>query len=159
ISSSIGYEKILLLTSVIFRGDYQLTHILSGKTYMDVTFESLPLDDLHQFQKILKTELKSRRVQSHDHLPELTVPPFHLSVKIEDAIPRLDQKALLDVISKISDETLAGLSQQAHCALKKNQNLTDKSFKEFLRSSIYSNENRHSQLNTEGNSGFVFAKL
>ncbi|WP_207385322.1 peptide deformylase, partial [Legionella birminghamensis] len=97
---------------------HELTHIVSGKTYMDVTFEALPVNDLLQFYKLINNELRLRKTTAQKNIPELTVPPFHFSVRIDNGVPRLDSKVLEEIIPKISDETLMGLSNQAHCVLK-----------------------------------------
>jgi len=99
---------------------HELTHIVYGKTYMDVTFESLPLEDLLQFEKMLEGEIQSRLIAKGPNIPELTVPPFHFSVKISaSGSPRLDKTELETVLPKMSEETLNGLFNQARVILKK----------------------------------------
>ncbi|MBY0542721.1 MAG: peptide deformylase [Sphingobacteriaceae bacterium] len=139
---------------------HELTHILFGKTYMDVTFETMPVQDLYQFQTMLRDELQNRQVECHDHLPYLTIPPFYLSVKINEAgIPRLDRKELANVLPHMTEETLAGLLNQAQQLLKKKQDITDESLKGLLQLSFYSTENRQHQFIADPNSGFIRSKL
>ena len=139
---------------------HELTHILDGKTYMDVTLESLPLDNLLLFKKRVQNELQNRQGDHHEHLPELTVPPFHFSVKINNAgFPRLDSKELADALPKMTDETLTGLYNQAHRLLKKNQYITDESRKAVPGLSIYSTKNGQNHLEAEPVSGLTKAKL
>lgn len=98
---------------------HELTHILDGKTYMDVAFESLPLEDLNQFQNMLYSEFQRRQVEEYEHFPDLTVPPFHLTIKMNDAgVPNLDSKELANVLPKMTDETLRGLLNQVNQLLK-----------------------------------------
>lgn len=103
---------------------HELTHILHGKTYMDKTFESLSIEELSQFQKMLNSEIGHRQEKNYSHIPELSVPPFHLSVKInaKKGIPKLDPTALAAVLPKMSEETLSGLLSQANQLLKKRSN-------------------------------------
>jgi peptide deformylase len=92
---------------------HELTHILAGKTYMDVTFESLPIEELNLFQRMVQEEVQIRQVAHYVRIPCLTVPPFHLSVKINEAgIPRLDEKELYNALANMTDDTLAGLHSQ-----------------------------------------------
>lgn len=101
---------------------HELTHIVYGKTYIDVTFESLPSADLLQFRKMLINEISRCQDASYSNVPELTVPPFHFSVKINvDGIPKLDPTELAAVLPKMSEETLYGLLNQATELLKKRK--------------------------------------
>jgi peptide deformylase len=101
---------------------HELTHIVYGKTYMDITFESLPVEDLLQFQQMLTDEMKRRREECYSHVPELSVPPFHFSVKInKEGIPKLDAAELAAVLPKMSEDTLYGLLNQANGLLKKRK--------------------------------------
>lgn len=94
---------------------HELTHILDGKTYMDKTFESLSLEDLQLFHTMLNTEIKHRQDDNYAQIPELSVPPFHFSVKINAAgHPKLEPTELAAVLPKMSTETLSGLRLQAH---------------------------------------------
>lgn len=98
---------------------HELTHILDGKTYIDVTLESLSPGDLRQFKSMVAHELK-KRSEHHAHLPDLTLPPFYFSVKIDEAgNMRLDTKELASVVLKMTDETLEGVLRQANQLLKK----------------------------------------
>ncbi|MDI1353146.1 MAG: peptide deformylase [bacterium] len=100
---------------------HELTHIIYGKTYMDVTFEVLPIEELMQFQKMAHSEIQGRQDKSYAQVPTLTVPPFHFSVKVNDiGEPRLDAKELSDVLPKMTEETLSGLLIQANLVLKKS---------------------------------------
>lgn len=99
---------------------HELTHILDGKTYLDVTFEALSEDQLLKFFTMLNAEIKHRLIDSQLNIPELSVPPFHLSVKINaEGIPQLDSDELAAVLPKMTDETLSGLLSQANLQLKK----------------------------------------
>lgn len=99
---------------------HELTHIIDGKTYMDITFETIPKEDLVQFQQMLDHEIQRRQEPVYDEVPELTVPPFYFSVKINaGGVPRLDAKELADVLPKMTADTLSGLFNQAHASLKK----------------------------------------
>jgi peptide deformylase len=100
---------------------HELTHIIDGKTYMDVTFETLPIEDLVQFQKMVHNEIQRRQDEGYAEVPELTVPPFHFSVKVNNiGVPRLDSKELAEVLSKMTEETLSGLLNQVSASLKKS---------------------------------------
>ena len=99
---------------------HELTHIIYGKTYMDITFESISVDDLLQFRKMLIAENMCRRTGAALQIPDLTVPPFHFSVKMNaEGIPTLDPLELAAVLRKMSEETLNGLLNQAQDLLKK----------------------------------------
>jgi peptide deformylase len=101
---------------------HELTHILDGKTYMDVTFEALSLKHLSSFQQLLDEELQKRHHQSlsEQQIPELTVPPFYLSVTIgPSGEPQLDTNALNKALINMTEETLAGLSKRANQLIKK----------------------------------------
>lgn len=98
---------------------HELTHIIGGKTYIDVTFESLCIEELLKFKKMLVNETINRQNKYHSHLPTLTVPPFYFSVKIDNGISRLDIKELAKVLPEMSDETLEGLLTQASFVIKK----------------------------------------
>lgn len=102
---------------------HELTHIIDGKTYMDVTFEKLSIEELRLFQSMGQTEMLRRQNASHNQILSLTVPPFHFSVKIGDTAGalRLDKDELTEVLPKMTKETLSGLLQQANIALKKKQ--------------------------------------
>jgi peptide deformylase len=101
---------------------HELSHILFGKTYMDVTFESLPAEDLVLFHQILNHEIQRRQAEDYSDIPELTVPPFYFSVKIDDeGMPKLAVGELCAVLPQITDETLAGLAHQANVLLKKSR--------------------------------------
>lgn len=103
---------------------HELTHIIYGKTYMDVTFESLPIEDFVQFQEMLHHEIQRRQEEGYNQVPELTVPPFHCSVKVNDiGVPRLDSKALAEVLPKMTEETLSGLLNQAYLLRNKKSHL------------------------------------
>lgn len=98
---------------------HELTHILNGKTYMDVTFACLPPEDLVQFQKMLTDELQRRQENSYSQIPVLSVPPFHISVPInEEGIPFLDPVKLAEVLPKMTEDALSGLLAQADLLLK-----------------------------------------
>ncbi|RUQ85151.1 peptide deformylase [Legionella septentrionalis] len=105
---------------------HELTHIVYGKTYIDVTFESLPKDELVKFKEMLTEEIRQRQEEGYSQIPELTVPPFHFSVKINTpGKPQLDPKELADVLPKMSEETLEGLLNQANEFLKKKGYLSN----------------------------------
>ena len=89
---------------------HELTHIVYGKTYMDITFESLSVEDLLQFKKMLTDEMKHRLEDYYSHLPDLSVSPFHFSVKInKEGNPKLDPIELTAVLPNMSEDTLYGL--------------------------------------------------
>lgn len=103
---------------------HELTHIVDGKTYMDVTFESLSLEDCLQSRNLLHREIQNRTKVNYSKIPELTVPPFHLSVKIDkEGVSRLDSDVLTEVLPKISEETLYGMFTQVTALLKKKGNV------------------------------------
>ncbi|GEM_PF-1100490 len=120
---------------------HELMHILNGKTYMDVTFESLARDELIQFKSMLTHELQKRGQKDHVLLPELSVPPFHFSVKMNESdMAKLDPEELKLVLPKMTEETLKGLHFQAGQVLRrnatsKNESLQSSSVGKF---SIYS---------------------
>ncbi|MBA2650768.1 MAG: peptide deformylase [Tatlockia sp.] len=139
---------------------HELTHILSGKTYMDVIFESLSLEDLNQFQKMLLDELQNRTVENYNYLPELTVPPFHLSVKANSlGFTRLDKTELDNVLPNMTDETLAGLLNQAQCVLRKKNREISELLKKSSPLFIDSDGNRRHHLKAENTSGVLLSKL
>ncbi|MFC3908829.1 peptide deformylase [Legionella dresdenensis] len=118
---------------------HELTHILDGKTYMDVTFENLPLDDLAQFQKMVDEELYKRQKEEFTYLPQLTVPPFYFSVKMEqNGTTKLDINELANVLPRMAEETLDGLRTQANRLLK-NEKKQEGALKGLLRLSIHAN--------------------
>ncbi|MDI1353145.1 MAG: hypothetical protein PSV35_10340, partial [bacterium] len=94
--------------------------LLAKNTAQEVV-EQLP-KDLIQFQTMAHHEIQRRQDEDYAQIPELTVPPFHFSVKVNDmGVPRLDSKELADVLSKMTEETLSGLLNQASASLKKKQ--------------------------------------
>lgn len=118
---------------------HELTHIVYGKTYMDVTFESLPIEDLLQFQKMLTDEMKRRQEKSYSHVPELSVPPFHFSVKINaEGISKLDPTELAAVLPKMAEETLYGLLNQANELLKKKKMISSNDLLQVSHLSVFS---------------------
>jgi peptide deformylase len=118
---------------------HELTHIVYGKTYMDVTFESLPVEDLLQFQKMLTNEMKSRQEKSYSQVPELSVPPFHFSVKInKESIPKLAHEELAAVLPKMSEDTLYGLLNQANELLKKKKMISNNDLLQVSHLSVFS---------------------
>ena len=71
---------------------------------------------------MLTDEIPRRQEEGYSHVPDLTVPPFHFSVKInESGIPKLDSAELANVLPKMSEETLYGLLNQASKLLKKRE--------------------------------------
>ncbi len=72
------------------------------------------------FQKMLTDEIQHRKENRYACIPDLTVPPFHFSVKInQEGIPKLDREQLALVLPDISEGTLHGLITQATCVIKK----------------------------------------
>ncbi|MDP3559473.1 MAG: peptide deformylase [Legionellaceae bacterium] len=101
---------------------HELAHILKGKTYIDITLEAFLLMDLNHFKMMVAEELQKRATEDTP-IPNLGVPPFYLTVKVNDAgVPRLDQKVFRDVLPNINDETLTGFLFQANCLLEQRQN-------------------------------------
>lgn len=108
---------------------HELTHIIYGKTYMDVIFEELPIDELMQFKKMVCSEIQVRKNKNYTQVPTLIVPPFHFSVKVNDlGEPRLDAQELAEVLPKMTEETLSGLLNQVNLVLKKKGSLWGSSF-------------------------------
>ncbi|MFA5959691.1 MAG: peptide deformylase [Tatlockia sp.] len=102
---------------------HELTHIIYGKTYMDVTFDSLAIVDLIEFKEMMHLEIQRRQNESYAEVPELSVPPFHFSVKVSACGSlKLDSKELAKVLPKMTNETLSGLLIQASIYLKKKAN-------------------------------------
>lgn len=93
---------------------HELTHILDGKTYMDVMLERLSAKNLTLFQGMVDEEIQRRHPQTEAQIPELTVPPFYISVKI-DALgePQLDTHELINALSNMTEETLRGLEERS----------------------------------------------
>lgn len=88
---------------------HELTHILDGKTYIDAVFEQLTTPDLYKFETLLRNEQSSRE-KNNAIIRELTVPPFYFTVtSFEDGSSQLDEEALIEVLGKMTDETLSGL--------------------------------------------------
>lgn len=101
---------------------HELTHIIYGKTYIDVTFDSLSIEDLIVFKEMTHLEIQRRQNESYSEVPELSVPPFHLSVKESSCgTLKLDPKELGEVLPKMTNETLFGLMVQEGIYLKKRQ--------------------------------------
>jgi len=99
---------------------HELTHIIDGKTYMDVIFDALTVEDLIEFQEMMQQEIQRRQNESYAEIPELSVPPFHISVKASDCgTLKLDSKELVEVLPKMTNETLSGLLIQGSAYLKK----------------------------------------
>lgn len=108
---------------------HEYMHIGEGKTYMDVTFESLPPKDLVQFQEMLAKEIRHRHEASHAQIPELTASSYHVTVEIYGKGKlRLNQKELTEVLPKMSEDTLTGLFTQAGVVLKKKGRISDESW-------------------------------
>lgn len=104
---------------------HELTHIIYGKTYMDVTFESLPTEELLQFKKMLHGEIQRRKVEGCAQVPELTVPPFYFSVQVsQTGVIRLDARELAQALPKMAEQTVVGLLIQSDEVLKKKQCIT-----------------------------------
>lgn len=117
---------------------HELTHILEGKTYIDVTLESLSLEALFQFQTMLFNELEKRNQAHHKYLPELSVPPFHVTVKINNkGVLELNKEELALVLPKMTDETLAGILIRAKHLLKKYKTLLNDESLVSFRCSMY----------------------
>jgi peptide deformylase len=92
---------------------HELTHILLGKTYMDVVFESIALTERAQFKLMLENEVQKRQLDTPGCIPCLNSPPFYLSVKINEAgTLGLDIQELADVLPNMTDETIYGLANQ-----------------------------------------------
>lgn len=122
---------------------HELTHIVYGKTYMDVTFDALSMEDLIRFQEMSQQEIVRRQTENYTDIPELSVPPFHISVKVNtDGIPKLDSAELSKVLPNITTDTLSGLIKQAQASLKKKQ-LTSKSLREFSETFFRAETNRN----------------
>jgi len=138
---------------------HELTHIVYGKTYMDVTLESLPTEDLLQFKKMLIDEIPRRQQERYSDVPELTVPPFHFSVKInKDGIPNLDPKELAEVLAKMSEDTLCGLLTQAQEVIKKKAYISnDSNLVSHL--SVFSAEKEKRSRCIAADSEFIMSKL
>ena len=98
---------------------HELAHILEGKTYVDITLEAFLLMDLNQFGKMVTEELQKRSANDTP-IPNLSPPPFHFAVKVNDAgIPRLNSQELQAVLPNMTDDTLSGLLLQTNQLLKK----------------------------------------
>lgn len=99
---------------------HELTHIIHGKTYMDVTFDALSKEDLQEFKNMLDSEIHRRHTVVYTEIPVLSVPPFHFSVKINtNGIAQLDAVELAKALPNMTNETLSGLLHQANILLKK----------------------------------------
>lgn len=88
---------------------HELNHILGGKTYIDTALAALDSKTLAKLENMLAAEQHKRFIPSHP-IPELTVPPFYLTVAIDaQGSSVLDIDKLQEVLPKMTDETLAGL--------------------------------------------------
>lgn len=97
---------------------HELMHILEGKTYMDIIFESLPADDFLQLHAMVKEELHNRAHSKNFNILDLAGSPFHLSVHITAMNSyELDKMELKAVLAKMSEETLKGLFKRANALL------------------------------------------
>lgn len=97
---------------------HELTHILEGKTYMDVVFERLARDELLRFRAIIGLELHTRQQERYNSVPELSVPPFHVTVQINEfGQAQLKREELAAVLVNMTTETLWGLFTQVDMAL------------------------------------------
>jgi peptide deformylase len=138
---------------------HELTHIVYGKTYMDVTFDALPLEDLIQFKRMLNDELRSRHEEGYSQIPDLTVPPFHFSDKVNEAgTAKLDAKELAEVLPKMTEETLSGLLKQANELVKKKQRVNH-DLLGVSRLSIFSTIKEKSTGCTVDSSDFILSML
>lgn len=95
---------------------HELNHILDGKTYIDTAFESLAPDDLNVVKDMLIAEKERREMSAirpsgiEDTIPQLTVPPFHFTVKMNsENIPTVDRAEIAAVLLKMTTETIDGL--------------------------------------------------
>lgn len=99
---------------------HELSHIVDGKTYMDATFNALPREDLTKMINMLHDEIQRRHDKEYTEIPQLSVPPFHLSVKTdENGELRLEPIEWAKALPNMTDETLLGLFNQANQHLKK----------------------------------------
>ncbi len=86
---------------------HEMRHILEGVTYVDAALDSLSKSDLRLFEASINAELVRRK--NHPVIPELTVPPFHVTVAVDQGSGKLDEAALSEALPKFTTETLHGL--------------------------------------------------
>jgi len=116
---------------------HELTHIIGGKTYIDITFNALDIDQLSVFETLLSQEQENRN-QGNYSIPEIMTLPFHLTVKIIDAKPILDVTALEMLLPKMTHETLNGLLLQCKNTLAfKTKNIIDLKSAFLSKSAFY----------------------
>ena len=133
---------------------HELTHIIGGKTYMDVTFNALDIEQLTLFESILLQEQVSRNDGNYS-IPEIMVPPFHFTVKVKDGKPMVDQSALEGLLSKITNETLNGLLLQCQNSLALRGKKPIDSTSLFLsKAAFYQPIQKRSDLDDEKSKGY-----
>lgn len=121
---------------------HELNHINHGKTYMDITFDSLATKDLIEFKNLMNSETERRHNQSFDQVPELAAPSFYHSVKVTDCgILQLDTKELTQVLPKMTDETLFGLMILANTYLEKKLAVNSRLELQAYKPLLFSGEN------------------
>lgn len=145
---------------------HELTHIVDGKTYIDVAFNSLTIDELKKFEILITKEIKERK-SGNAPIPELSVPPFYFTVKINDAgQAKLDERVLTAVLPKMTSETLSGLMNQCNFALRaktrkqhteSNSNLS--SSKALFHQPARHNDGKHKEPKCEKRPQRLIAKL
>ncbi|CAM2960291.1 peptide deformylase [Legionella worsleiensis] len=137
---------------------HELTHIIDGKTYMDVTFDSLAIEDLIEFKEMMYLEIQRRQNESYAEVPEISIPPFHFSVKVSACgSVKLDSKELAEVLPKMTNETLSGLLIQASIYLKKKQTMNYRMERVFYEL-FFASENKNLP-HSEGHSPTLKSKL
>ena len=88
---------------------HELNHILDGKTYIDTTFEALSSVELSKIEDIIIKE-QEQRMMGSSIIPTLSVPPFYITVKINnEGVQTLNEEALTEVLPNTTNETLTGL--------------------------------------------------
>jgi hypothetical protein len=107
---------------------HELNHILDGKTYIDTTLEALSSDELNKIEGIIIKE-QENRIMNPSIIPILSVPPFHVTVNINNnGIQTLNEEALTETLQNTTNETLNGLLDRCR-ALEHDKRPSDKSIR------------------------------
>jgi peptide deformylase len=89
---------------------HEFSHILDGKTYIEIVFRELDLATRNRMEDMMLQEKTQRQTQGKT-VPQCTfLPPFHHTIHITpEGLYQFDEKAFLAVLPQMTDQTLTGL--------------------------------------------------
>ena len=98
---------------------HELTHILDGKTYIDITLESLATNDINHIQDMIMKE-QQRRLINEKVIPQLPELEFQITVSKDNAgISRLNKTELSKVLPQMTDSVLSGFLNRCQLVMPK----------------------------------------